>query len=308
MNLQPSRDIAAPVTVVIPCYNAGDLIIRALASVARQTTLPQEIILVDDGSTVPVQTTLDEYWRGRAVLPLRVVRKENGGPSSARNMGIALATQEFIAFLDADDEMAPDRLSNGVQILRNLSSEYFGVYGRVSDEHGSGQDLCYFDGFLDVARIGGDKGFPGGCPAYIFRRAALLCVGGLDEDLVNYEDFDLLIRLTRQGYKCSGPYGAAVLQHRQAVSVSRPSDPYTRFNSATRFFAKAEVHGYFSDSELVRRQEVERRALAKRLLRKRRFVEAAREFDIAFKRLPADGFTERLLWLWTKTMLLIVHK
>lgn len=100
-----------PVCVVIPLYNAAATIRRALDSVFRQTCLPAEIVLVDDAST-------DESWavaqacahESRAV-PIRAHRlAANSGPGAARNAGWALATQPFIAFLDADDAWHPQKL------------------------------------------------------------------------------------------------------------------------------------------------------------------------------------------------------
>lgn len=99
------------VSVVIPCYNAAQTIVRALDSVRAQTSPPFEVILVDDAST---DNTIEviEQWRERFGSPtLRVLKSPlNRGAAAARNAGWDLAHGDFIAFLDADDSWHPEKL------------------------------------------------------------------------------------------------------------------------------------------------------------------------------------------------------
>lgn len=308
MNSHSGGTPAAPVTVVIPCYNAGQLITRALRSVARQNVSPSEVLVVDDGSTIPVEGVVDEFHRNHPELSMRVIRKTNGGPSSARNLGVELATQELIAFLDSDDEMSPGHLSSKVPELLQLSPEYFGVYGTHADSEGRSPDLIESDGLIDPAQVGRAGGVPGGSSAYLFRKSTLVSVEGFDEDLVNNEDFDLLIRLSRAGYKCSGPFGASGVQHRQPVSVSRPVDPYVAFRHTERFLIKAEKQGYFRAEELTKRRRGARRTLAKGLLRRGRFLDASRELVLVYKDAAPKTVAERLLFLGARTVLLVARK
>ncbi len=101
-----------PVSVVIPVYNALDRLPAAVASVQGQRQPPREIVVVDDGSTEgSAQAVLAAAGDGVAgPARLRVERQPNGGPSRARNRGIRLAAQPWIAFLDADDTWDPDKL------------------------------------------------------------------------------------------------------------------------------------------------------------------------------------------------------
>ena len=86
------------VSVVIPAFNAARFIGRALENVLNQTVPVLEIIVVDDGSTDDTATVASRY------APLvRVARKSNAGPASARNLGASLARGEWLAMLDADD-------------------------------------------------------------------------------------------------------------------------------------------------------------------------------------------------------------
>ena len=105
----------APITVVIPAFNAAGQLDRALASVQAQTVPAAEVIVVDDAST---DTTADiaAGWQDR--LPLRIIRCEvNGGIGMARRVAIEAATQPYIANLDADDEWFDHHLATVVPLL-----------------------------------------------------------------------------------------------------------------------------------------------------------------------------------------------
>jgi glycosyltransferase involved in cell wall biosynthesis len=105
----------APVTVVIPAFNAATYLDRALASVQAQTVPPAEIIVVDDASTDNT-AAIAAGWQDR--LPLRIIRCEvNGGIGVARRVAIEAATQPYIANLDADDEWLDHHLATVVPLL-----------------------------------------------------------------------------------------------------------------------------------------------------------------------------------------------
>src|SRR5882672_757823 len=93
-----------PVSAVIPCYRCGQTIRRALESVAAQTALPREVILVDDCSADETAESLRRLAAEHPVDWVKVLSlPANGGPGHARNAGWDAATQHYIAFLDADD-------------------------------------------------------------------------------------------------------------------------------------------------------------------------------------------------------------
>jgi len=100
------------VAVVIPLFNKAAHVPRAIASVLGQTCPPAQIIVVDDGST----DDGPEIVRGIADPRIQLVMQSNQGVSAARNRGIALATSDLIAFLDADDEWLPDHLQTIVRL------------------------------------------------------------------------------------------------------------------------------------------------------------------------------------------------
>ena len=93
------------VSVVIPAYNAADLLPEAIESVLAQTYRDFEIIVVDDGSTDPTPEVMEQY-----AGTVNYIRKGNGGSASARNRGIREARGAYIALLDSDDVWLPRKL------------------------------------------------------------------------------------------------------------------------------------------------------------------------------------------------------
>lgn len=103
-------DKFAPVSVVIPCFRCASTIKNAVASVFAQSLIPAELILVDDCSddaTPVVLRELETSYQGRLKI---VYMQINSGAGSARNAGWAVASQPYIAFLDADDTWHPEKL------------------------------------------------------------------------------------------------------------------------------------------------------------------------------------------------------
>lgn len=96
------------VSVIVPIFNAEKYLDSCIQSVLRQTYRNWELILVDDGSKDRSGAIADEYQQ--ADKRIRVLHTPNAGVSSARNQGIELATGNYIAFLDADDELTDDCL------------------------------------------------------------------------------------------------------------------------------------------------------------------------------------------------------
>jgi glycosyltransferase involved in cell wall biosynthesis len=100
------RTMPGSITVIVPSYNCGQFIAEAIESILAQTLAPDEIIVVDDGSNDDTEQVV-----GRFVDPrLRYIRQTNAGVSVARNTGLAAASGEFVAFLDADDRWRPTLL------------------------------------------------------------------------------------------------------------------------------------------------------------------------------------------------------
>ena len=111
----------SPVSVVIPCYRCTGTIDRALESIVAQTLLPAEVIVVDDGSGDGTLDHLRALSAKHGLDWIQVIAlRENQGAASARNAGWELATQRYVAFLDADDAWHPQKIEMqyGVMSMR----------------------------------------------------------------------------------------------------------------------------------------------------------------------------------------------
>lgn len=115
------------VSVIIPTLNRAHMIECALASVAKQTYRPIEIIVVDDGSTDHTAEILNQWKQSFCAenLALHLVRKENGGVGAARNADLRISEGEFIHFLDSDDFIVPEAIGSLVGALLSSPQTLF---------------------------------------------------------------------------------------------------------------------------------------------------------------------------------------
>ena len=177
------------VSVVIPSFNSGMFLARAVTSVLEQTVDDLEVIVVDDGSAQPQESI--------AELGPRVTfhHQQNRGVSIARNVGAALAASELIAFMDHDDEWQPQKLERQFELM---------------DEH---PDAAFWCTSFDWVRDGSEQAADPTPPTYhgllstqhvllssvLVRRSDYAAVGGHNPLFAQMQDWDLLLRLAMDG-------------------------------------------------------------------------------------------------------------
>lgn len=105
------------VTIIIPVYNQMKYLNRCIDSVIKQTHKDIEIILINDGSTDESGKLCDEY--GKKDNRIKVIHKQNGGLSSARNAGLDIMRGSFVTFLDSDDYLAHDYIETSVSLFKD---------------------------------------------------------------------------------------------------------------------------------------------------------------------------------------------
>ena len=110
------------ICAIIPVFNAASHIESAIASALTQEGVEVEVIVVDDGST-------DGTWQVLESLgdQIRKERQTNGGPAAARNYGARLATTEWLAFLDADDEWLPSKAAQQFAALDHTATMVYSI-------------------------------------------------------------------------------------------------------------------------------------------------------------------------------------
>jgi glycosyltransferase involved in cell wall biosynthesis len=107
------------VSVIIPCYNADELIEETFRSLENQSYNNFEVVCINDGSTDNTLSKIKAFKK-RALFPIKMIDKKNGGVSSARNVGIREAQGEYILFLDSDDLYHPEFVRNMYFTINNM--------------------------------------------------------------------------------------------------------------------------------------------------------------------------------------------
>jgi len=186
------------VSLIIATFNHARFLGAAIDSALAQTLGAVDVIVVDDGSTDDTPSVLARY-AGR----VRVLRQPNRGLAAARNAGLAAARGTYVAFLDADDVMAPTKLAAQLEMLERSPTigwtycdvliETVATRTTVTASERFGYGARALDGWLFPELIHGNF-IPAIAP--MIRRTALDAAGGFDERLTALEDWDMWLRLS----------------------------------------------------------------------------------------------------------------
>jgi glycosyltransferase involved in cell wall biosynthesis len=211
------------VSVIVPAYNVAEFIGEALDSVLAQTFTDYEIIVVNDGSpdTEKLEKALAPYMSRIIYL-----KQENRGVSAARNAGIAAARGSLIAFLDGDDTWLPNYLK--IQVSRIQADATIDVlypnvimFGDSSDDGEEFMSICPSSGEVTFERLLLQECNVSNCS--IARRDTIIRAGLFDESLRSVEDFDLWLRVIKQGGRIA--YHRNVLARYRRRPGSLTADP-----------------------------------------------------------------------------------
>jgi teichuronic acid biosynthesis glycosyltransferase TuaG len=194
------------ISVIMPAFNAGKYIGEAIESVLSQTYCDWELLIINDGSTDNTQTIIDTFINRDSRI--RSLYQENAKQSKARNLGIQHAKGEYIAFLDSDDIMFPDRLSYQIQLLVN--SEFDMIFNdaykfrynyRIENEESFHVKNQSFHG--EKALITFLEMNPVPMLTVMVKKKALLEVGSFSVNSLfeHAEDYHLWLKLLKSGKK-----------------------------------------------------------------------------------------------------------
>ncbi len=198
---------------MIPAYNAELFLENAIRSVLAQTFPPLEIIVVDDGSTDGTARVAQAFAER-----VRLIRQPNGGPSSARNAGVAAARGEWVAFLDADDAWLPEKLERQAPVFAETG---VGVVccGRSKGGGWRGWRWLTFDEIWEANEIV--------VSTAVVRREVLDSLGGFDPKLCGVEDWDLWLRAASAGWKIACLYEELYRYNPAPGSLSQRIEAFT---------------------------------------------------------------------------------
>lgn len=184
------------VSVIVPVYKVEKYLPECIESVLAQTFTDFELILVDDGSPDNSGKICDDYAARDSRI--RVFHKENGGVSSARNLGIKNARADYIAFLDSDDWWKPEFLEKMVTLARKYPQAGCCCCCWMTFSTQAGEsipslfpdkergDMC----LIDMLSYSAGKGhFPIWTGAVLLKKNILTGIGGFDENLMASEDY-----------------------------------------------------------------------------------------------------------------------
>lgn len=186
------------VSVVIPTYGRNETLPRAIKSVIDQTYEEIELIVVDDGSPVPVTETLPELGLDRLSSVTFIRHNENRGANVARNSGIRSATGEYIAFLDDDDQWCETKISRQIDEFDGSDGAVGVVYTGVRSAGPSGTNVKIANAEGNVIRdlLTGETF--GQFSSVIVRHEAVDTVGLPDERFPAWQDREWFFRLAQE--------------------------------------------------------------------------------------------------------------
>ncbi len=186
------------VSIIIPNYNRGIMLAEAVESCLDQKNVRVEVIVVDDGSTDGSPDLLSEKFP-----MVKIFKQHHRGACAARNRGIQEATGQFIKFLDSDDKLVPDILSEQIECFKNFKADVvygdFEMFGNLKDPRVGGKPYRV-TGQVDnaVNALLGDWWCAPFC--YLYKKEAI-AKQFWDEDLECLQDFDFILQFALRGKK-----------------------------------------------------------------------------------------------------------
>ncbi|HSE32184.1 MAG TPA: glycosyltransferase [Pyrinomonadaceae bacterium] len=245
---QPQSDKTAPTaSIVIAAYNASAFIQQTLDSVLAQTFTDYETIVVNDGSvdTPELERILESH-----PLPIVYISQQNKGVSAARNAGIKVAKGKFYAQLDSDDQWEPDYLAVQVRFLTerpDIGLVYPNaiIFGDSSDVGLEYMKICPSEGEVSFESLIEERCIVLTCVTA--RMSVIKSVGMFDEALRSCEDFDLWLRIIKNGGRIS--YHRQVLARYRRHLGSLSSDRVWMTSNLLAVMEKTAKRSDLTDSE-----------------------------------------------------------
>lgn len=220
-------------TVIVPVFNRPGEVDELLASLAAQTTKPFDVLVVEDGSTVPCREVVERYADR---LDVRYHAQENSGPGPARNRGAALADGDYVLFLDSDCLLPPHFFAALTETLQQRPLDAFGGPDRAHPSFTAFQRAVSYamTSFLTTGGIrGGQKAMDTFYPKSYnmgVRREAWDATDGFPP-IHPGEDIDLSLQLERQGFRL-GYVEDAYVYHKRRTDLRRFFRQVFKFGAA----------------------------------------------------------------------------
>lgn len=227
------------VSVIIPVYNRNNSLKDAVESILLQTYKPSEIIIIDDGSFLPVENILKNYKSHVKIIRL----ESNQGVSSARNKGIIESKGDYIAFLDSDDIFLPEKIEYQINFMKennykiSHTNEFWYRKDRWVNQVKTSQRYGgkILDKILDKCRVSPSS--------LIVKKEVFEKTGLFDSSLKVCEDYDISLRFGlfyEIGYLDKKLIIKRAIEE-NSLSASIKHIEYIRYNILKNFYEKYET-------------------------------------------------------------------
>ena len=251
------------VSVIIPTFNRAKLLNKTLKNILRQTEPAKEIIVVDDHSTDETLDMLNTEFSAE----VKVYPNQGKGPGAARNTGLKYASGEFVKFFDSDDLMTLNTFSEQKKALQQTGKGFvYGPYFYATEQtEGSWKSLdntiINYHPFSEKKNLTQwmCRGLFITIPGMLFRRELLDKVGRWREDIVAYEDWDYLWRLSLQEAYPAHTNKAAFIYRvhgtqttlNNSNNLERDKEKLVMLDEVMRFYTDCEKIGWFDRKYLL---------------------------------------------------------
>lgn len=253
------------ISVIVPTYNCAKYLGQAIESILTQSIPAFEVIVIDDGSSDDTRSVLSAFQN-----QISVIHQKNKGVSSARNTGISAANGDWIAFLDSDDIWLPNKLELFVEAMSAFpdSLVYYSEFSFLKADH-QGVFAAPESLYELNSDIRCDEEHSGWIyhqllltnwvltSTAIINRSIFDTVEMFDENLVIAEDWDLFLRISRQGkfYKIKQPLTLYRITPNSLTKTIKPINYTNRvLNSAISQYGLSSPDGQNVDLQEFRRR------------------------------------------------------
>ncbi|WP_020539068.1 glycosyltransferase family 2 protein [Lewinella cohaerens] len=218
------------VSIIIPCYNVENYIARAIDSALAQTYLNTEIICVDNNSTDRTLEILSDY-RKKYPEKIQVFHELEQGAPAARNLGVRYARGEWLQFLDADDEILPQKIEKQLVVIAIDSCSFVVSPSKLISPEG-GQSIINTPECDPL--FGVFMGSLGNTLSNLWCRTSLQNVGGWNNEFKACQEYELMARLVTKGFNPVWCQNVLAIVYQRHGSISYQSSAYFVFSYQLR--------------------------------------------------------------------------